>query len=92
MTLKGLNLCAGLIALATMGVVACADNSEPDMGLVPSVGTSSPTDAATVMPPPAPALPDAPPEIPASGPPEPADSTDLTVPPPGGPPPVLPPN
>lgn len=97
MTLKGLNLTAGLVGLATLGVVACGDKSDPDTPMIPPAADvpANPvvTDPALTPSPEASPLPAAPPEIPPDGvdvPPGTVDSTDPTAPPPGAPPPVLP--
>lgn len=71
MTLRDLNLVAGVAALATLGVVGCAESPEPEQGFEPSAapsGYTAPVDPATATSPPTPALPDAPPEIPATEP------------------------
>jgi|JI10StandDraft_1071094.scaffolds.fasta_scaffold00194_8 hypothetical protein len=96
MTLRDLNLLAGLAALTTLGVVGCADSPAPDQGFAPSAapsGYTAPVDPATSTSPPEPALPDAPPEIPSDGVNSPSEQIDPDDPderPPGWPPPTLP--
>jgi hypothetical protein len=87
MTLRGLNLLAGLIAGTVMTVAACADGPEPSEEFTPSAapsGFTAPVDPATSTSPPVPALPDAPPEIPPEGVGVPGEPIDPTASPPGG--------
>jgi hypothetical protein len=89
MTPKGLTLTAAMVAVATMGVVACADGPESDEGFAPSAapsGYTAPVDPATSTSPPEPGLPDAPPEIPPEGVNSPSEQIDPEERPPGAPP------
>jgi hypothetical protein len=89
MTLKGLNLTAGMVALTTMAVVACADAPAADPGFTPSAapsGFTAPVDPATATSPPTPGLPEAPPEIPPEGVSSPSEQIDPDDPLPAPPP------
>ncbi len=92
MTLRDLNLMAGIAALTTLGVVGCADSPDAGpAGFAPSAapsGHAAPVDPATETP--APALPQAPPEIPSDGIRLPSEQIDPDERPPGGPPSPLP--
>lgn len=87
MTFRDLNLVAGLAAMATLGFVGCAESPEP--GFTPSAapsGFTAPADPAMETTTPAPALPQAPPEIPADGIRSPSEPIDPDERPPGAPP------
>jgi hypothetical protein len=93
MTLRDLNLMAGIAALTTLGVVGCADSPEPEASFAPSAapsGYTAPPDPATETAPPAPSPPLAPPEIPSDGIRLPSEPIDPEERPPGAPPSPLP--
>lgn len=96
MTLKDLNLLAGIAAVTALGVVGCAEGPDPGMGagFAPSAapsGYTAPADPATsterARPTP---LPQAPPEIPSDGIRLPSEQIDPDERPPGAPPSPLP--
>jgi len=105
MTLSGLKLTAALAAMATMGLVACGDDTEMagddplhDAAIARGEDPATPVDPAQAQTQTPPSMiPNGPPEIPAPGNPQiptqpqnPVDPTDPTASPPPAPPPVLP--
>ena len=95
MTLRDLNLLAGVAAITTLGVVGCAEGPDPEAaaGFAPSAapsGYTAPPDPATETARPPPPLPQAPPEIPSDGIRLPSEQLDPDERPPGAPPSPLP--
>lgn len=89
MTFPGLQLTAGLVALMTMGLIACADREATQTEAPVAPAVAAPMDNGATMTPPS-QLPSAPPEIVAPGDGGVTlDSTDATGAGPANPPPVL---